>query len=61
MRGGFEVDIGASLDGDCLRDDEMPDGEEGPDLWDDVGEVDAREASSRESRRGWVEMALIFP
>lgn len=49
---GFDGDVGALLEGDCLRDEEMPDGEEDGDLRDDVGEVEAREASSKESRRG---------
>ena len=61
VRAGLKTEVGPSLAGDCLREEEMPDGEEDPDLRDDVCEVDAREASSKESRGGWVEGALRFP
>lgn len=42
----------ASFDKESLREDEMPDGEEELERCDENGEEEAREASSRESRRG---------
>lgn len=42
----------ASFEKEFLREDEMPDGEEDLERWDENGEEEAREASSRESRRG---------
>lgn len=42
----------ASFEKEFLREDEMPDGEEDLERCDENGEEEAREASSRESRRG---------
>lgn len=50
----------ASFEKEFLREDEMPDGEEDLERCDENGEEEAREASSRESRRGLDGVVLRF-
>ena len=47
---GLDGESGSSPERDILREDDMPEGEDDREAWDDVGVVEAREASSRESR-----------
>ena len=58
---GLEVERGSSFDRESLRDDDTPEADNESDLLDDVGVEDARDASSSESRTGWVDGVLRFP
>jgi len=51
---------GPSLDRETLRDEPMPDAEEDSERRDVEGVEEAREASSRESRRGCEDGGLRF-
>ena len=46
----LEEERGSSFESDNLRDEDMPEGEEGVDVCVEVGVEEARDASSRESR-----------
>lgn len=55
---GFKADRGSSSSSDSFREEDIPEGDEAKDERPEMGEEDAREASSRESRGGCEDLAL---
>lgn len=47
---GWLAESGSSLERESFREDEMPDGDDDRELFEDEGVEEARDASSRESR-----------